>query len=92
MTHAGEASAKIPVVIAGDQMMVLGALAASLEKEDDIEVVAQAPNGREALEAVRNYRPDVFIGPGWAVHRVKLVLPRQGPAGPGCESREAVRY
>ena len=40
---------KIRVVIAEDQVMVLGALAALLEMEDDIEVVARARNGEEAL-------------------------------------------
>ena len=41
--------------------MVLGALAALLEIEHDIEVVGQARNGREALEAVVRLRPDVMI-------------------------------
>ena len=53
--------AKIRVVIAEDQEMVLGALAALLDMEDDIVVVAQARNGRHALEAVRAHRPDVLI-------------------------------
>jgi two-component system response regulator DesR len=52
---------KIRVVIAEDQTMVLGALAALLEMEGDIAVVAQARNGKEALEAVLAHRPDVFI-------------------------------
>src|SRR6202047_1408396 len=41
--------------------MVLGALAALLEIEGDISVVAKAGNGREALEAVLAHKPDVFI-------------------------------
>lgn len=41
--------------------MVLGALAALLEIEGDISVVAQARNGKEALEAVVANKPDVFI-------------------------------
>ena len=41
--------------------MMLGALAALLELEADISVVAQARNGKEALEAVLVHRPDVFI-------------------------------
>lgn len=41
--------------------MVLGALAALLELERDIAVVGQARDGREALAAVREQRPDVFI-------------------------------
>ncbi|PYX93863.1 MAG: DNA-binding response regulator, partial [Acidobacteria bacterium] len=44
---------KIRVIIAEDQSMVLGALAALLESEGDIEVVGQARNGLEALKMVR---------------------------------------
>jgi two-component system response regulator DesR len=51
----------IRVVIAEDQGMVLGALAALLEIEGDIAVVAQARNGKEALNAVLAQKPDVFI-------------------------------
>ncbi len=56
-----EVPAKIRVVIAEDQGMVLDALAALLEMESDITVVARARDGRSALEAVRAHRPDVFI-------------------------------
>lgn len=41
--------------------MVLGALAALLELEDGITVVAQARNGKEALQAVLDHRPDVLV-------------------------------
>ncbi|MDE3138011.1 MAG: response regulator transcription factor [Acidobacteriota bacterium] len=41
--------------------MVLGALAALLEIEKDITVVAQARNGKEAIDAVLEHKPDVFI-------------------------------
>ena len=51
----------IRVVLAEDQGMVLGALAALLEIEGDISVVAQARNGKEALAAVLAHKPDVFI-------------------------------
>lgn len=51
----------IRVVIAEDQGMVLGALAALLEIEGDIAVVAQARTGKEALEAVLAQKPDVFL-------------------------------
>ncbi len=51
----------IRVVIAEDQAMVLGALAALLEMEGDIRVVAQVRNGRQAYEAVRANCPDVLI-------------------------------
>ncbi|MGC1435373.1 MAG: response regulator, partial [Terriglobales bacterium] len=51
----------IRVVIAEDQGMVLGALAALLEIEGDIAVVARSRNGKEALQAVLEHKPDVFI-------------------------------
>jgi two-component system response regulator DesR len=51
----------IRVVLAEDQGMVLGALAALLEIEGDISVIAQARNGSEALDAVLAHKPDVFI-------------------------------
>jgi two-component system, NarL family, response regulator DesR len=51
----------IRVVVAEDQAMVLGALAALLEIESEIEVVGQARDGREALELVMRDRPDVLL-------------------------------
>ncbi|HYO11996.1 MAG TPA: response regulator transcription factor [Thermoanaerobaculia bacterium] len=51
----------IRVLIAEDQGMVLGALAALLELEPDIEVVGRARDGREALEMVAKTRPDVVL-------------------------------
>jgi two-component system, NarL family, response regulator DesR len=51
----------IRVVIAEDQSMVLGALAALLDIERDIDVVGQARTGREALELVRQAKPDVLL-------------------------------
>lgn len=56
-----EARKRIRVVVAEDQAMVLGAIAALLEIEDDITVVAQAADGERALEAVVEHRPDVLI-------------------------------
>lgn len=53
----------IRVLIAEDQSMVRGALAALLELEPDIEVVAQAADGGEALETLERAEepPDVVI-------------------------------
>jgi two-component system, NarL family, response regulator DesR len=51
----------IRVLIAEDQSMVLGALAALLEIESDIEVVGRAQNGRDALAMVEEHRPDVLL-------------------------------
>ncbi|HEX4496789.1 MAG TPA: response regulator transcription factor [Thermoanaerobaculia bacterium] len=51
----------IRVLIAEDQGMVLGALAALLELEPDIEVIARARDGQEALEMVLALKPDVVL-------------------------------
>jgi two-component system, NarL family, response regulator DesR len=51
----------IRVIIAEDQGMVLGALAALLEIEGDISVVGRARNGKDALREVLAQKPDVFI-------------------------------
>ncbi len=53
--------AKVRLVIAEDQTMVLGALARLLELEGDFEVVARASDGIAALSAVREYHPDILL-------------------------------
>ena len=53
--------AGIRVVIAEDQSMVLGALAALLSIEPDIDVVGRAANGRDALALMPAGKPDVVI-------------------------------
>ena len=52
---------KIQVVLAEDQAMVRGALAALLDIEPDIAVCASAANGREALTLVAKHKPDVLV-------------------------------
>ncbi|HEX4425582.1 MAG TPA: response regulator transcription factor [Terriglobales bacterium] len=56
-----DARKTIRVIIAEDQGMVLGALAALLEIEGDISVVGRARNGKDALHEVLTQKPDVFI-------------------------------
>jgi two-component system response regulator DesR len=51
----------IRLVIAEDQSMVRGALAALLELERDIEVVGQAGDGQEALDLIEQLTPDVVV-------------------------------
>lgn len=51
----------IRVAIAEDQTMVRGALAALLELQPDIQVIAQAANGREALHHIVAHEPDVVL-------------------------------
>ena len=52
---------RIKVLVAEDQTMILGALAAMLEMEDDLEVVARATNGRDALRLTQEEQPDVVV-------------------------------
>jgi two-component system, NarL family, response regulator DesR len=54
-------SQQIRVIVAEDQAMVLGALAALLETEPDISVCDRAANGRQALTAVGKHKPDVLV-------------------------------
>ncbi|HEV2577642.1 MAG TPA: response regulator transcription factor [Acidobacteriaceae bacterium] len=51
----------IRVLLAEDQTMLRGALAALLELEAGITVVAQATNGREALRLTREHSPDIVV-------------------------------
>jgi two-component system, NarL family, response regulator DesR len=51
----------IRVLVAEDQRMVLGALAALLELEDDITVVGTAEDGENALPLVAELEPDVVL-------------------------------
>ena len=51
----------IRILVAEDQTMVLGALTALLDIEDDFEVVAQARSGEEALGLALKHRPDVVV-------------------------------
>jgi two-component system response regulator DesR len=61
LSDATNNPATIRVVIAEDQGLVLGALAALLDLERDISVVAQAHSGDEALRMVEEHRPDVVV-------------------------------
>ena len=51
----------IRVLVAEDQAMVLGALCALLDLEGDIEVVAQARDGAEALRLADRLKPAVVL-------------------------------
>ncbi|MDG5788334.1 response regulator transcription factor [Evansella sp. AB-P1] len=51
----------ISVVIAEDQKMLLGALAALIDLEDDMSVVGSASNGEDALALVKEHEPDICI-------------------------------
>lgn len=51
----------VRVLIADDQAMIRGGLRLILEDEPGIEVVAEASDGVEAIEAARRLRPDVCL-------------------------------
>ena len=51
----------IKVLIAEDQSLILGALAALLDMEDDIEIVARAADGKTALKLALETNPDVVV-------------------------------
>ncbi|GAA4871890.1 response regulator transcription factor [Serinicoccus chungangensis] len=51
----------IRLLLADDQALVRGALAALLDLERDMQVVAQVGRGDEVLEAVRSASPDVCL-------------------------------
>jgi two-component system response regulator DesR len=61
MTAVPRSPAPIRVLLAEDQTMLRGALAALLNLESDITVIAQASNGREALKLSQQHSPDVVI-------------------------------
>ena len=60
----------IRVLVAEDQAMVLGALCALLELEQDIEVLARARDGEEALGLAERLQPDVVLA--------DIEMPRMG--------------
>ncbi|TPX01690.1 response regulator transcription factor [Schumannella luteola] len=66
------------VVLVDDEQLLRSALATLLPLEGRIEVVAQAEDGRGAIEAVRNHRPDV------------LAIDLEMPGMDGLEAVEAI--
>ena len=59
--QAQDAPDVLRVVLVDDQRLIRSGFVLMLSVEDDIEVVAAASDGREALERVRELRPDVVL-------------------------------
>ena len=70
---------KIRVLLAEDQAMVRGALAALLRLEPDIDVVAEVSEGQEVLPAAAQSHPDVAL------------LDIEMPSGDGLSAAQALR-
>ncbi|KPJ74226.1 MAG: LuxR family transcriptional regulator [Deltaproteobacteria bacterium SG8_13] len=49
------------IVLADDHKIIRDGLKALLEKEREMEIVAEAENGRQALQLVRKHNPDIVI-------------------------------
>lgn len=54
-------SNKIRVLLADDHALVRGGFRMILDGQDDMEVVGEASNGREALEMAEQKRPDILV-------------------------------
>src|SRR5229473_1171090 len=59
--QGGTRSDKIRVLVADDHVTVLEGLVAIIGRQPDMTVVAEAANGREAVELWLKHRPDVTL-------------------------------
>lgn len=60
-SYADGQADKIRVLIADDHVTVLEGLAAIIGRQPDMKVVAEAANGREAVDLWQKHRPDVTL-------------------------------
>ncbi|MFJ5729529.1 response regulator [Streptomyces paradoxus] len=61
LPHPAPPSRRLRVVVADDNPVVRAGLTALLSGRPDIEVVAEAADGRQAYEAAHQHRPDVVL-------------------------------
>jgi DNA-binding NarL/FixJ family response regulator len=79
----------IRVIVADDQEIVRTGLTMILNAQPDIEVIAEAPDGRRAVELARQLRPDVCLFDIRMPH-VDGIQATRALAGPGVEDPLAV--
>src|SRR5262249_9541959 len=54
-------SAAIRILLADDHMVMRQGLSGLLQRQEGLTIVAEANNGREALELFRTHRPDILL-------------------------------
>ncbi|MEX0906174.1 MAG: response regulator transcription factor [Balneolaceae bacterium] len=55
------AKSRVQILIADDHKMVREGLKTIIEQEDDLEVIAEASNGKEAVRLARDLLPDIIL-------------------------------
>jgi DNA-binding NarL/FixJ family response regulator len=60
-TEVGVPKSKIRIVVADDHPIFRDGLCKLLALEEDFEVVAQAQDGREVLDVLQQYEPDILL-------------------------------
>jgi len=59
--HMTSSENKVRVILADDHTLVRAGIRALLEKMSNLEIVAEASDGREAIELTREHKPDVLV-------------------------------
>lgn len=72
---------KIRILLADDHMIVRQGLKLVLDTDSEMEVVGQAENGREAVQMVRQLRPDVIL--------LDIMMPEINGMEATCQIRKA---
>ena len=77
----------IAVLLADDHAVVRDGLRALLEAQDDIQVVGDATNGRDAVRQVTELLPDVVVGTHHTCRWHSSALLPRSKSGDGIGSR-----